>query len=377
MEILFWISAVLIFLAYPGYVLFLCLMSRICSRPVNKKDYQPRVSLIIAAYNEEADIRERIENVLALDYPAGLIQIIVASDCSTDNTDNIVREYQNRGVILNRLEKRGGKTANQNATLAVADGEIIFFTDAGTYYAPDVIQKVVRNFNDPAVGCVGGTMHFVRDKTEQLVTEKKYYTSFDQKLKIYESRIYSIIGVNGPLYAVRRKYCRPLPENLTSDMISPLDVIRQDRRVIYEPEALSLEKIAPSSGSEFRRKVRTVRSGMSAVFAMRALLNPFKYFWPAIFLMGHKILRWLFFIFMAGLFIGNAFMADRAGFYQIVFIFQLIFYGLALIGVVTRKIKSLKPFTIPYYFCLYNLAAAAGFFKFLFGEKTEIWEVER
>jgi cellulose synthase/poly-beta-1,6-N-acetylglucosamine synthase-like glycosyltransferase len=301
----------------------------------------------------------------------------VASDCSTDNTDNIVGEYRDRGVILNRMEKRGGKTANQNAALKVADGDIIFFTDAGTYYSADVIKKVVRNFNDARVGCVGGMMHFVKDKTEQLVAEKKYYTSFDQRLKIYESCIDSIVGVNGPLYAVRREYCRPLPENLTSDMTAPLDVIRQGARVVYEPEALSLEKIAPTSGSEFRRKVRTVRAGMSAVLAMRSLLNPFKYFWAALFLTGHKILRWFFFVFMLMLFVSNIFLLNSGDLYRIIFILQIAFYGLALIGVLLKKVKGLKVFTVPYYFCLYNLAAVAGFFKLLFAEKTEIWEVER
>ncbi len=377
MLIAFWVFVILILITYPGYIVFLWVTSRLVRKEVEKKSYLPSVSLIIAAYNEEKVIGERLENSLKLDYPPDLLEIIVASDCSTDDTDRIVKGYQNRGVILSRLDKRGGKTANQNAALKIARGEILVFSDASSFYQPDAIKMIVRSFNDPGVGCAGGKLVFVSEKGKPLVEEKKYYTSFDQALKTHESEIHSIIGVNGPLYAVRKELCRPLPEELTSDLAVPLDVIRQRYRVVYEPEAVSLEEIAPSSKSEFRRKVRTVSAGMNAVYAYRSLLNPIRYFWPAFFLFGHKILRWFFFIFLLGIFICSLFLASKSWFYAVILYFQVIFYLFATIGALVKNRSSMKSLTVPYYFCLYNLASLYGFVRFLFGEKKEVWEVER
>ncbi|UCC80219.1 MAG: glycosyltransferase family 2 protein [Candidatus Zixiibacteriota bacterium] len=374
---MFWIFLLLMFSVHPGYFIFLWFISRFVHKNVDKKDFLPSVSFIIAAYNEEKVMRQKLENSLNLDYPSDKIQIIVASDCSDDNTDNIVREFKDKGIVLSRLETRGGKTANQNNALTAATGEILVFSDAGTVYDPLAIKKLVRNFNDPGIGCVGGRLIHVADTFKSLVDEKNYYTSFEQKTKIFESSIYSIIGVNGPIYAVRRDLYRPLPEDLTSDFLTPLFIIRRGCRAVYEPEAMSFEEVPPTSGTEFRRKIRTVRAGVTVLYAMRSLLNPFRYFWPGIFLVGHKLSRWFFFLLMIGLLISNLFVIYDDTIYSIAFISQIMFYFLVIMAKLNKSFQKSKIFSIPYFFFIYNLACVFGIAQFLSGKKSEIWEVER
>jgi len=377
METTFWIIILLMFLVHPGYFFFLFTISRFVKREVVKGDSLPKVSFIIAAYNEEKVIKEKLENALEIDYPVDKIQIIVASDCSSDDTDSIVSEFADKGVILSRLEKRGGKTANQNNALQFATGEILVFSDAGTIYDKSAIKNIVRNFEDPKVGCVGGRLVHFGQKSKHLVSEKNYYTSFEQLAKTYESSIYTIVGVNGPIYAVRKDINEPLPESLTSDFLTPLMVIRKGFRAIYEPEAISYEEIPLTTGTELRRKIRTVRAGVTVINSERSLLNPFKHFWPSIFLFGHKISRWLFFLLMIGLFICNLIIRDINSIYFLLFILQILFYSLVVIAAISANFQRIKLLGLPYFFCVYNLASILGILEFLRGNRSEIWEVER
>jgi len=367
----------MIAVTFVGYPLFLMVTSKLFRRPVKRLDFQPSVTLIIAAYNEEKIIREKLENCLKLDYPSDLLEIIVASDCSSDGTDDIVREYADRGIILNRLKYRGGKTANQNAAVRKSKGEMIVFSDASAIYEPDAISKLVRNFGDPEIGCVGGRLVHYNEKSKHLVKEKNKYTSFEQKLKIMESSIYSIIGVNGPIYAVRRELARELPTDLTSDFMAPLDVILQGYRAVYEPEAISYEEVPATHSSEFRRKIRTVKAGITVVTALHSILNPFKFFWPSLFLIGHKVLRWIISLFFIGLLFSNFILYGTSTFYTLAMWGQVIFYGLAAMGEIIKKNKSLNILALPYFFSIYILASLFGLIKYFASEKTEIWEVER
>lgn len=377
MVIAFWILIALILMVFPGYPLFLWLASRLVRRPVDKADIQPSVSFIIAAYNEELVIRQKLENALAIDYPAELFEIIVASDCSSDNTDSITEEFADQGVILNRLEERGGKTANQNSAINRSRGDILVFSDASALYEPDAIKKLVRNFNDPEIGCSAGRLVHFAERTRQLVNEKNQYTSFEQRLKTMESSIFSIIGVNGPIYAIRRELARPLPEDLTSDFITPLDVILQGFRTVYEPEAISYEEVPRTHATEFRRKIRTVRAGVTVMAAMVALLNPFKYFWPCVFLIGHKILRWLLVWNLAALFVVNCFLIGVSPWYQVSLALQAMFYLAAALGELLKGRGAPRILSLPYFFCIYLLASSYGMIQFLTTERSEVWEVER
>src|SRR5437667_4615879 len=160
-EIIFWLSAAALFYTYAGYPMLIALISNVRPRKVKQGDCTPPVTIIITAYNEERALAAKLENTLALDYPRQLLEIIVASDCSTDHTEEIARSFQGHGVILHRQPQRLGKTAAQNAAVEKARGEIIVFSDATSFYQPDVLQQIVRNFADETVGCVGGRLIYV------------------------------------------------------------------------------------------------------------------------------------------------------------------------------------------------------------------------
>jgi len=203
------------------------------------------------------------------------------------------------------------------------------------------------------------------------------YLSFDQYYKKLESDIYTCIGVDGAIYAIRHTLARPLPDTLTTDFMVPLDVITQGYRVIFEPEAVTYEQVASSTGVEYKRKIRTVRVGMTVLYELRHLLNPLKYSWASVFLLFHKLFRWMFPFFLVTLMVSNLMIFHLNVFYKIIFFLQILFYGFAIVGFFIRRRNPVKIFTVPFYFCMYNACALVGFAGFLFMEKTEIWEVER
>ncbi len=378
METTFWILLAFIIYTYSGYPLLLLVLRAIIGKPIRQnKQYQPSVSFIVAAYNEQDVIENKILNTLELDYPKELLETIIVSDCSSDETDNIVSRYVSKGIKLLSLEKRGGKTVAQNESLKHVTGEILVFSDANTMYRPTAIRKIVRNFSDPEIGCVGGVLTYEAQNQKELIKEKGIYLSFDQHIKKLEGEISSCIGVDGAIYAIRNNVARPLPETLTTDFIVPLDVISQGFRSVFESEAITCEQVASSSKVEFKRKMRTVRVGATVLYAMRHLLNPFKYGWVSFFLFSHKLLRWLFPFLMISFFATNALLIQEGFIYSFIFYLQMLFYLFAFLGFLIKKTMPVKLFTVPFYFCMYNVCAIVGLFNFIFGEKTEIWEVER
>lgn len=377
MVIGFWLICLLIFMTYPGYFILLILIRTIRERSIDKKDIEPTVSLIIAAYNEEAVIEKKLLNTLELDYPKNFLEIIVTSDCSADRTDSIVESYKNKGVTLVRLEKRGGKTAAQNESLKYASGDILVFSDANSMYRKDAIRKLVRNFNDPTIGCVGGRLTYYRGDSDELIKEKGMYLSFDQFYKKMESDIHTCIGVDGAIYAIRRSLARPLPDTLTTDFMVPLDVITQGYRAVFEAKAVTSEQVASSTEVEYKRKIRTVKVGMTVLYELRYLLNPLKYSWASVFLLFHKLFRWIFPFFLLMLLFSNLMILHHHPVYKVVFWLQAVFYLSAMVGFFIKRNKPLKIFTVPFYFCMYNVCAIVGLVGFLFSEKSEIWEVER
>ncbi len=377
MEIFFWVLIFFIIATYPGYITVLVLLNKIIGKDIVQKDIEPSVSLIIAAYNEESVIKDKIINSLELDYPKEKLEIIIVSDCSSDKTDEIVKGYESERLKFIGLEKRGGKTAAQNESLKYVKGEILVFSDADIMYSKNAIRKLVQNFYEPSIGCVGGKLRYGSDRTIEGVKEKRMYSSFDQYIKYLESRIKSCIGVDGAIYAVRKTLARPFPEWLTSDFLTPLDVISQGYRVVFEDEALTFAEIASSAKAEFQRKIRTVKVGITVLYAKRELLNLFRYPWASFFLLFHKVFRWIIPYIMILLFLDSIVVFESGFLYQLIFYLQLMFYSFAIIGIFFRKRKPVKIFTVPFYFCLYNSCAIIGFFKFLFAKKSEIWEINR
>lgn len=374
-DFLFWIFFIPLFYTYIGYPILLKVISFFYHRDITKAEINPKVTLIISAYDEETSIRKKIENSLNLEYDKNKLEIIIASDSSTDKTDEIVREYILQGIKLVRLEERGGKTAVQNYAVSKtdADSKILLFSDATTIYDSKVIKKIVANFADATVGAVEGKLIYVRTQSS-FGGEKSTARSYDQLVKLLESKIYSIIGDNGCLYAVRKELYTPLRPDLTSDFALPLEVIKKGYRVIYEPQAICFEEVSLDIRSEFKRKIRTVRAGFKVFFNAFLRINPFKRPFLFMELISHKFSRWLSPYLMLLVFICNIFLFKNSLFYLFIFGLQFIFYASALIGFFVERIEhKLKLFTIPFNFCLVNTAAVVGLLEFIFGENTEIW----
>lgn len=381
-EIILSISLVLIIYPYAGYPLLLFILSLIHQKPVKKAKITPSVTLIIAAYNEEEAIEEKIKNSLSSEYDKDKLEIIVASDCSNDGTDEIVKKYEPDGIKLVRLDRRGGKTAVQNLAAKEAMGEILVFSDATTRYAPHTLRKLIRNFNDGTIGCVGGRLIFEKEAKatpeKNELTVKNIDERYEQFIKLKEGQIHTIFGVDGCIYAARKDLYKPLDEHLVSDLALPLTIIEKGYRVIHEPEALAFELYPPTAKDELGRKIRTVSAGFVCLFSMRQLLNPIKWRLVSLGLISHKLLRWAVSLFLITAFISNLLLFGNHPLYNLLFLLQVSFYIFAFLGYLLKnKRKKIKIFAVCLYFCVLHLAALLGFVKFLGGKKGEIWETKR
>lgn len=378
MTVLFWLLLALILYVYAGYPLLLALVRALGGgRPVAFGSLEPPVTLVVSAFNEAAVIGQKLDNCLALDYPRERLQIIVVSDASDDGTDDIVAGYGSRGVALLRMPERGGKTVGLNAAVARAHGDVIVFSDANAMYGRDVIRKLARNFADPSVGAAVGESTYVEPEVESERSEGLYWR-YETAIKRLESAIGSVVGGDGAIYAVRKSLYRPMSADALSDFVNPLQIVEAGHRCVYEPEARSYERAADDFGKEFRRKVRIVNRAWRALFRMRALLDPFRHGFFALELVSHKLLRWLVPVFLAALLAVNTAVLDEGPIYRVAMLGQTAFYLLALAGYAARRRPRMPAaMSIPYYFCLVNLASALGIVDALRGKTYTTWATAR
>lgn len=377
LEIVFWTSLAVVAYVYAGYPLALLVLARrrLPLRPV--QDRLPSVTLIISVFNEERCIAAKLDNCLALDYPADRLEIVVVSDASTDATDAIVDGYAEKGISLLRMERRGGKTLGLNAAVERARGDVVVFSDANAMYRPDAIRALVAPFADAAVGAVIGESSYA-DADSDAGRSESLYWRYETAVKRLESRNGSVVGGDGAIYAVRRALYCPMSADAISDFVNPLQVVRAGYRCIYEPAASSSEETAGGFSKEFRRKVRIVNRAWRALMSMKELLNPFRYGQFAWQLVSHKLLRWLVPLFLLTGFVANALLVGEHLVYRLTFAGQVLFYVLAGVGVVLRKRDNLAILLyIPYYFCLVNVASARGILEAYRGKTYTTWSTAR
>ncbi len=374
-EAVFITSLLLAAYTYVGYPVALFALSRLLGREARKGDITPRVSVIIAAYNEEADIADKLENTLALDYPKDRLEIIVASDCSSDRTDEIVRGFRDRGVILHRRPERLGKTSAQNHAVNVSTGEVLLFSDATTMYEPDTVRKVVRSFADTDVGCVTGNVVYVDRASTAVGRGLRSYWGYEFFLKQNESKLCSLIGVCGCLYAVRRSAYVRLARDMSSDFVIASEIYLQGLRSVYDPEAVSSEDTNNRAKDEFRMRVRIIEQTMTALHRYREVLNPMRHGLYAFQMISHKVMRYAVPVLMALIFASNLFLIDSGALYYYAFVGQSAFYAAALAGWAGDALGlRLGPLAIPYYFVLSNVAVVVAFVKFVRGESHVVWQ---
>jgi cellulose synthase/poly-beta-1,6-N-acetylglucosamine synthase-like glycosyltransferase len=376
----FWLSLTALIYAYAGFPLMVVIAGRFLHRLVRRQPITPTVSLIIAAYNEQHGIAKRLDNALALDYPAEALEIIVASDGSDDATESIVATYGCRGVRLLSLPRRGKVHALNNAVLH-ATGEILVFSDANSIYDPRALRKLVRNFADPEVGGVSGTlMYTLPADSESSSQGENLYWSYDLWIKQMESLTGSIVSANGAIYAVRREFYRPPTDSaVTDDFAISTGVVAQGRRLVFESEARAYEVVLPAADREFGRRVRLTIRGLRGVILRKPLLNPFRHGFYSLVLFSHKVLRRIVPFILLTLFVATLLLNSNGNIYLGAAVFQTLFYSLASVGYLVRRCHfgQWKCFYIPFYYCMANAAAAVAIIKLICGEHIELWQPQR
>jgi cellulose synthase/poly-beta-1,6-N-acetylglucosamine synthase-like glycosyltransferase len=374
-EVVFWLSAGALFYTYAGYPLLLALVSSLRPLRVRRGESAPTVSIIITAYNEECDLAAKLENTLTLDYSRELLEIIVASDCSTDRTDEIVREFAGRGVRLHRQSERLGKTAAQNAAVELARGEIILFSDATSLYQPNAVRAMMPSFVDSSVGCVAGRLEYVDGSDSDVGRGARSYWSYETFLKRHESRVGSLIGVSGCLYAVRRSAYVPLYHEACSDFIIATKMVEQNLRAVYEPNAVCTEQTNRQSDKELKMRVRIIAQTFTDLWRHRTMLNPVRSGFYGVQLLSHKVMRYLAPFFLMGLFVASAVLAPGSLAYRLAFAAQAAGYACpALAWVLDRVGIRSRLLALPQYFMLTNLASLIACYQFLRGERYARWE---
>jgi cellulose synthase/poly-beta-1,6-N-acetylglucosamine synthase-like glycosyltransferase len=382
LECCFWGAAAIIVYTYAVYPVLALIHGNLFHRPLVKGEVgNTQVSLIIAAHNEQDSIAAKLENVLCLTYPRDQLEILIASDGSTDRTNQIVQQYQSRGVRLLALPRRG-KASALNAAVAASSGEILVFSDANSMYAPDAIENMVKHFFDPRVGGVAGNQVYLPDgarKATLTADGERLYWGLDRWMKKNQSRAGNVISATGAIYSIRRSLFRPVPEGVTDDFVTSTRVIAQGYRLVFEPEAIAFEPVAKSSEVEFGRKVRVMTRGFCGVLAVRELLNPFRYGMYSIQLFSHKVLRRIVSVPLIVLLLISPMLWNQGLVYQAATIAQLTLYGLALIGMFLKGSRAArtKIFTIPSYFCLVNVAALVAAINVIRGNRILLWEPQR
>lgn len=369
---LFWLSIIFILYAYMGYPLLLILLSKIRNRPVTKGNIVSNVSFIITAYNEEKRIREKIEDTLKQDYPKDRIEIIIASDCSDDSTDKIVKSYESQGVRLVSATERLGKEATQKLAIDTAKGEILVFSDVATMLSSNGVKNIVRNFNDPTVGCVSSVDRFV-DPDGQISGEGAY-VKYEMLLRNLEMKVNSLVGLSGSFFAARKVVCQDWASDLQSDFNTLLNSIKIGLRGVSDSESIGYYKNIIDEKKEFDRKVRTVIRGISVFMKSLSLLNPFRYGLFSWQLFSHKLCRWLVPFAMILVLVSNLFLIPHHEMYKYIMILQVLFYVTAFVSSIRKILPFKSIMKIPFYFVMANLSILVAWYRYTKGERLITWE---
>ena len=363
MGLIFWLSLAIIVYAYVGYAMLLAVQTRLRSRPVRASPIEPTASIVLAAHNEEANLPRKLESLFSLQYPADKLQIVVASDGSTDETNHLLQQYVPRitPVLLGRPE---GKASALNHAVAAARGEILIFMDARQTVDPDAVRQLVACFADQTVGAVSGELHLETADGRPSSEALGIYWKIEKMIRRLESATGSVVGATGALFAMRRELFVPLPQGtLLDDVLTPMQVLRAGRRVLFLDSAIARDRLFVEPGKEFSRKVRTLTGNYQLLQLAPWLLSPEN---PLRFrFISHKLLRLLVPFLLAAMLASSA--LARGGVYRVALVLQLVLYVLALSGSLSVRLRRWRPVSIAYTFAMLNIAAAVAFYNFLRG----------
>ena len=370
--ILFWTAILCVLYPYALYPIVLFIAGR--RRPMPSAEapaHRPSVSLIVPVSNEESCIARKVENTASLRYPAARLQVIFISDGSTDGTVNVLRRLAPSSTEIIELTERRGKAAALNAGLARAKNEIVVFSDAAVDFEPDAIERLVEPFADPRIGCVSG---------EDLIRESSgeaWYGRYELLLRRLESRVHSIVGASGSVYAQRRAQCAPFTPGLAPDFLSVLRTVELGYRAVSQASAIAFMTSAKDPRQEFERKVRTVLRGITTLFVYAHLLNPARHGSFAFILFSHKVMRWLAPVFMIVALITPLWLL-ASPMYTTLLALQIVAYAVAwcafhrLVGM-----NRLLLGKAALYFATVNLAVLVAWMQYARGIRQEVWTPTR
>jgi len=373
---MFWGAVGVILYTYIGFPLLLLARALLRPRPVRRGAETPSLSIIIVAHNEAEYIVQKLDNALAQDYPHDKLEIIVASDGSTDGMNELVEAYPAPEVRLLAGPRRG-KNPTLNIAVAAARGDILVFTDADSMLAPNSLRNLVAPFADPEVGGVCGDYRYP-SKAKGGSGERTYW-NYDRILKQLQTRGGNVTSATGQLYAIRRALFQPVASGVTDDFFTSVRVPSAHRRLIFEPGAVVTGPLAASEGAEFKRKVRIMTRGLNSVWLSRHLMNPAEYGFYALQVFSHKLLRRLIALPLLVLAIAAPLLWARGWIYKLATLGQVALHGLALIGFLLRdrSIGRLKIFSLPFFFDMVYSASLLAIVNVFRGKRQDIWVTER
>ena len=389
LKITFWFCLLLLFYTYIGYGLFLWMAVKI--KKVFHKEQKvpsynevdlPKVTFMVAAYNEKDWIIEKIKNTLGLDYPKDKIEFFFVTDGSSDGTPEIIENYnydpESIVKVFHRAERRG-KIAAVERVMEFVKTPIVIFTDANTNVNRNAVRAIVRHYKNPKIGAVAGEKRiFIGEKDAANAAGEGIYWKYESFLKKLDFEWYSVVGAAGELFSLRTKLYQAVPaDTIIEDFYMTLKIAQSGYRVAYEPSAYAIESSSASVSEELKRKIRIAAGGLQAISRLTPLLNVFKYGKLSIQYISHRVLRWtLAPLALPFLFLSNLYLAMTGSlFYQLFFAAQVLFYLFAALGyLLEKKHIKFKAFFIPYYFCIMNYAVYRGFGRFMKGSQTVVWE---
>jgi cellulose synthase/poly-beta-1,6-N-acetylglucosamine synthase-like glycosyltransferase len=370
MKIAFWISICVVVYAYAGYPTVLLFLRLFIHRPVRKKRIEPYVTLVVPAYNECGVIGAKIRNAASLDYPENKLEVLIASDGSSDDTVATAQRLSDGTHIrVLAFPQNRGKTSILNDAVREARGEIIVFSDASAILDSNSIRQLVANFADPEVGAVSGIYRVQGPSAARLGPQEELYWKYETFLKIQESSLASILGGHGQILAVRKDlYPYPAPGTINDDYVIPLRVLTGGSRVVYEPLAAAFEEATAMVG--FQRRVRIMAGNMQQLREIKGLLWPPQAL-PLLFFLSHKVVRSFVPFFLVSLAVSNSFLL-HGRFYELAGCFQTIFYGLAFAG--SRWQLKPRGLRLPCYFCFVNAAYLWSVYQSFQGRRKVRWK---
>lgn len=387
--VLLWVSVAVIFYTYIGYAIVLFLLLKVkrlfYPKPDDVKPSQgvlPAVTFLVAAYNEQDCIVEKIENSLAFNYPRHLIQFYFVTDGSSDETPSLIQNYilpDGAKLKLFHEPTRKGKIAAVNRVMPFVETPITIYSDANTMINPDAILQIVRHYESPKVGAVAGEKRIhLHEKDQASSAGEGLYWKYESLLKKWDSELYSVVGAAGELFSIRTAlYESPPPDSIVEDFFMTMRIAAKGYKVAYEPQAFAVENASASLGEELKRKIRIAAGGFQSIVRLAPLLNGFRYGVLSFQYISHRVLRWtLAPLALLVAFSSNVVLATTGHrFYVALLWMQVFFYVLAFVGFLLEKRKiKVKAFFVPYYFCFMNYAVFRGFFRYLAGNQSVIWE---